>query len=68
MPVKTPQAIVDKLHSETGKALQAPKLRERLAALGVDPMVMTRKEFDALVQQEIGLNAALVKTIGLKPE
>ena len=68
VPAKTPQAIVDKLHSETGKALQAPKLRERLAALGVDPMVMTRKEFDAFVQQEIGLNAALVKTIGLKPE
>ena len=68
VPAKTPQAIVDKLHSETGKALQAPKLRERLAALGVDPMVMTRKEFDALVQQEIGLNATLVKTIGLKPE
>ena len=68
LPAKTPQAIVDKLHSETGKALQAPKLRERLAALGVDPMVMTRKEFDALVQQEIGLNATLVKTIGLKPE
>jgi tripartite-type tricarboxylate transporter receptor subunit TctC len=68
LPAKTPRDIVDKLHRETLKALQAPKLRERLAQLGVDPMVMTPKEFDAHVEKEIALNAALVKAIGIKPE
>ena len=68
LPAKTPREIVDKLHRETLKALQEPKTRERLAALGVDPMVMTPNEFDAHVQKEIAVNAALVKEIGLKPE
>jgi len=68
LPVKTPGDIVDKLNRETLKALQAPKLREKLAALGLDPMVMTPGEFDAHVRKEIALNAALVKAAGLKPE
>ena len=68
LPVKTPREIIDKLHRETLIALQEPKTRERLATLGVDPMVMTPNEFDAHVQQEIAINAALVKEIGLKPE
>ncbi len=68
LPAKTPRDIVDKLHRETLKALQEPKVRDRLAALGVDPMVMTPAEFDALVDKEVGSNAALVKAIGLKPQ
>ena len=68
LPVKTPREIVDKLNRETLKALQTPKVREKLAALGLDPMVMTPKEFDAYVQKEVALNAALVKAIGIKPE
>jgi tripartite-type tricarboxylate transporter receptor subunit TctC len=68
LPAKTPRDIVDKLNRETLKALQAPKLREKLAALGLDPMVMTPGEFDAHVRKEIALNAALVKAAGLKPD
>ena len=65
-PAKTPRDIVDRLHNETMKALQAPKVRERIAALFVDPMVMTPNEFDAHVEKEIHLNAALVKAAGIK--
>ncbi len=68
VPVKTPREVVDKLHGATIKALQTQKLRDKLAALGLDPMPMTPREFDELVVREISLNAALIKTIGLKPE
>lgn len=68
LPARTPREIVDKLHRETLKALQAPGMKGKLAALGVDPMVMTPTEFDALVNNEIRMNAGLVKAIGLKPE
>ena len=67
-PAKTPRDIVDHLQRETVKALQAPKVREKLSALGVDPMVMTPAEFDAHVQKEIAINAALVKAAGIKPD
>ena len=67
LPAKTPRDIVEKLHDEILKALQTPKVHDRLAALGVDPMVMTTKEFDAYVHKEIAVNAALVKAVGIKP-
>ena len=66
VPAKTPRGIVNKLHRETQKALRELKVREKLEALGVEPMTMTPDEFDARVKSEIAMNAALVRTIGLR--
>jgi tripartite-type tricarboxylate transporter receptor subunit TctC len=66
LPAKTPREIVDKLNHETLKALQEPKVRDRLAALGFEPMVMTPAEFAAHVEKEIAINDALVKATGIK--
>jgi len=66
-PAKTPREIVDKLHAATVKALQTPRVVEKLATIGVDPMPMSPKDFDALVEKEIGVNASLVKAAGVKP-
>ena len=68
LPVNTPREVVERLNRETLKALQAPKLQERLVQMGLEPMPMTPREFDAYVQSEIALNAVLVKQAGLKPE
>jgi tripartite-type tricarboxylate transporter receptor subunit TctC len=68
LPAKTPRSIVDKLYGETTKALQAATVRERSAALFVDPMTMTPGEFDAYVLKEIELNAALIKAAGIKAD
>jgi len=65
LPAKTPREIVSKLHDETLRALQSPKVKEKLASLGVDPMVMTPDEFQALVEREIDTNAGLAKAAGL---
>ena len=66
LPAKTPREIVDKLNRETLKALQEPKVRDKLTGLGFDPMIMTPAEFAAHVEKEIAVNAALVKAAGLK--
>jgi tripartite-type tricarboxylate transporter receptor subunit TctC len=66
VPRKTSRDVVDKLHRETLKALEDPKVRNKLAGLGVEPMMMTPIEFDALVRREIAVNATLVKAIGIK--
>ena len=68
VPAKTPRAIVDRLHDESMKALQSPALRERLAGLDVEPMVMTPAEFDAFIKDEIVAQGALAKAAGLKPQ
>ena len=66
LPAGTPQDIVDRLYRETAKALQEPKVRNKLTALGVDPMAMTPREFTAFVDKQVAADAALVKAIGLK--
>jgi tripartite-type tricarboxylate transporter receptor subunit TctC len=67
VPAKTPRDIVEKLNLETLKALRAPKISDKLVALGLDPIMMTPEEFDALVEREIAINAALVRAADLRP-
>ena len=68
VPAKTPREIVATLHGETLKALQSPKVREKLVALGIDPMAMSPAVFAAHVQREIVSNAELVKAAGLRAQ
>lgn len=68
MPARTPRDIVDRLHRETLVALQEPKVRDKLATLGVEPMAMAPSEFDTFVEKEIAVNAALIKAMGWKPK
>ena len=67
-PAKTPRDIVARLHDEAAKAIQSTNVRDRLAGLGVVPMLMTPEQFDARIRDEIASNALLVKTAGIKPE
>ncbi len=67
-PARTPAAIVDKLHQQAHKALQAARVRDKLATLGVEPMVMSAAELDALVKAEIAVNAAVIKAANIKAE
>jgi tripartite-type tricarboxylate transporter receptor subunit TctC len=67
-PAGTPREIVQRLNQETLKALQAPKVREKLAALGVDPMPMSPEEFTEHVEREMTLNSGLARKAGLKAE
>ena len=66
VPAKTPREIVDRLHQEVQKLLQAPGMDKRLAQNGIDPMPITPQAFDALVKKEIAENIALVKAAGIK--
>jgi tripartite-type tricarboxylate transporter receptor subunit TctC len=68
VPAGTPREIVERLNRETLKAQQAPRVREKLAGLGVDPMPMSPNEFAAHVEREMTLNAALAQKAGLKAE
>jgi tripartite-type tricarboxylate transporter receptor subunit TctC len=68
LPAKTPREIVAKLHGETLNALQSPKVREKLAALGIESMEMSPGDFAAYVKREIVSNAELVKAAGLKAQ
>ena len=63
---KTPVPIVERLRSETERALKNPNVVEKFAAQGIEPMPLSTAEFTALIQKEIDSNIALVKAAGLK--
>ena len=65
-PSKTPAPILDKLYRETLKALQNPAVQERLAKLGVDPMILSASAFATLVQAEVAINTKIATAAGVK--
>jgi tripartite-type tricarboxylate transporter receptor subunit TctC len=66
VPARTPRYVVETLYRETLKVLKTPNVEDKLATLGLEPMVMTPAEFDAHVKAEILTNAALINAAGIK--
>jgi tripartite-type tricarboxylate transporter receptor subunit TctC len=67
-PSATPAAIVKKLHEEALKALASAPIKERLAALGADTLVMSPDAFNAYIKTEIDSAARIVKAANLKAQ
>jgi tripartite-type tricarboxylate transporter receptor subunit TctC len=65
VPSKTPRDIVNRLHQEIAKALENKEVRDSMAKLGAEPMLMRPDEFDSYIRNEITTNAALVKAAGI---
>ena len=63
---KTPEPIVERLHKEINTLVQSPEISERIRKLGADPLSMTLREFDAMIQRELKENAQLIKAAGIK--
>ena len=68
VPMATPQAIVDKLHAETVKALKSGDTAERFAKEGAEPEGNTPAEFTAYVLQEYARYAKVVKDNNIKAD
>jgi len=64
VPVKTPQAIVDRIHTAMTKALSAPDLQQRLFDQGFTAVSTTPAEFLAFAKSERARWAKVVKDSG----
>jgi tripartite-type tricarboxylate transporter receptor subunit TctC len=63
-PAGTPRDIVTKLSAESVKALQSQQLKERLAALGLEPVGSSPEAATTFIQAEIAKWAPVVKAAG----
>jgi tripartite-type tricarboxylate transporter receptor subunit TctC len=64
----TPNAIVDRLNTETHKALALPLVREKFMAQGLEPAVSSPHEFATYLRSEIVKWGKVVKASGATPE
>jgi tripartite-type tricarboxylate transporter receptor subunit TctC len=67
VPVGTPAAIVGRLNRATVKIMATPEMREKLAAIGLEPMGGTPAEFAAVIRAEAPYWVRLIKEAGVKP-
>lgn len=64
-PAGTPRDIVSRLSRELTKVLEAPDIRERLAALDVEPWPGTPEQLGELLRTEIARNEIIVRSARL---
>ena len=67
-PHGTPRPIIDKIAAESIRIMQAPDMRERWSAVGVEPAGTRPKEFDAKFRDEIAKWTKVVTTAKLAPD
>jgi tripartite-type tricarboxylate transporter receptor subunit TctC len=67
-PVGTEDPIVQQLSREVQSALGENAMHDRLAALGVDPLLLPKNEFDRFVTAETEKWAKVVRSARIKPD
>jgi len=67
-PARTPRAVIDRLNSDTVRALNSPEVRDRLHGLGAEPVGNTPEQYTTFMQNEIAKWAKVIKAAGIKSE
>ena len=67
-PAKTPDEIVNRLAAELNKALQSAELKQRYAAEGAEPAVMTREQLKQFITTDIARWRQVARDANVRPE
>jgi tripartite-type tricarboxylate transporter receptor subunit TctC len=67
-PARTPRAIVDRLYAEITALLQTPEVRERYAALGIEPVGNPPEEFGAQIRADLERWGPVVRQANIRIE
>jgi tripartite-type tricarboxylate transporter receptor subunit TctC len=65
-PAGTPPEIINRLSVEIGKIARSPEMREKLLAMGAEPVGGTPEEFKAVVDRDIAKWKPLAQKVGIK--
>src|SRR3954470_2689540 len=67
-PAGTPKEILVRLSSDIQKAMQAPDLKERYLALGLEPVASTPDEMAAFLKNEQARYGSIIRNANIKVE
>jgi tripartite-type tricarboxylate transporter receptor subunit TctC len=65
-PAGTPKDVLDKLYTETVKALATPQVRKKFDELGLEPVGNTPDELTAIIRKETPEWAKVIKDADIK--
>ena len=65
-PARTPRAIVDRLQREITAVLRTPAVRERYAALGIEPVGNSPEDFAANIRADLSRWEKVVKAANIR--
>jgi tripartite-type tricarboxylate transporter receptor subunit TctC len=68
VPKQAPRDLVATIHRETVAAIASAAVQDKLAKLGVEPMVMSPQDFDARIAREAPIAVALAKAANITPQ
>jgi len=68
VPAGTPQAIVDRLNREAGKAVASPAVIEQFGGQGLEPAASSAQEFSAYLRSEVAKWGRVIRASGAAPE
>jgi tripartite-type tricarboxylate transporter receptor subunit TctC len=67
-PVKTPRAVTSKINADVNRALQQPEVRQRLAAISMEPMGGSEDAFAKYFQAEVTKWAKVIREAKITAE
>ena len=67
-PAKTPSAIIDQLHQEIVRALNAPDIKQRVFDSGSDAVAGSPAELAAAIKSEMATTGKLIRKLGIRAE
>lgn len=68
VPAGTPRNIIELLNVEIGRSLQTPDIKERFAAIGMEPIGGTAEGFGAFLRAETAKWAGVIKAANIRIE
>jgi len=67
-PAGTPRPIIDRLNREIAKVMASPDVKQRMLAIGFEPMVTTPEEFAERIRTDIPRLGRVVRAARIRPE
>lgn len=67
-PAGTPQPVIRRLQDEVARVLRMPDVRERILALGIDPVASTPEEFGRVIAADIAKWTAVARAANIKAD
>jgi tripartite-type tricarboxylate transporter receptor subunit TctC len=65
-PANTPPDVVNRLSQEIARIAKSPEMREKLMAMGAEPVGSTPEEFKAVIDRDIAKWKPLAQKVGIK--